>query len=315
MNILRLVGLWLWLGAASSFAIMPPKVVIPPHEGGNVTANHETSTSIGCWNMAWFPVRNPRNSDEHFTQLQIDSVHKILAEQNPAIFFACEVRSLADLKKLQLNYPFLACTNFPQSANDGKKLPNQGLAILSRHPWKEIWALDFSGLPDAPNRPSRGILGAAFTLPNRQTLTIYAVHLKSNFGNPAANRAKRESAIDYLEWDWQRRRLNPNRDHLIILGDFNSSLHDPVFVREQTLRRLLKLGFTDAADGFTPDQNITIPASNEGYPDNDFDHILVSKSLRSRLAPPPPWVKIIRVPLTVSDHYPLFIDASAWFTP
>jgi endonuclease/exonuclease/phosphatase family metal-dependent hydrolase len=315
MNILRLAGLWLWFGTVSAFAIIPPKVVIPPHESGQAAASPEVSVSIGCWNMEWFPGRNPRNPDEHFTQLQIDGVRKILAEQNPDIFFACEVRSLADLKKLRLNYPYLACTNFPAPANDDKNLPNQGLAILSRYPWREIWALDFGALPAAPNRPSRGILGAAFTLPNQQTLTIYAVHLKSNFGDPAANRAKRESAVDYLEWDWQRRGLDPGRDHLVILGDFNSSAHDPVFAQDQTLRRLFKLGFTDAADGLTPDRRITIPANNEGYPDNDFDHILISKSLRSRLASPPPWVKIIPVPFTVSDHYPLFIDASAWFKP
>ena len=314
MKLLRLI-VWCWLLAnAPAWALLPPKVVIPPSVSGTAAVAQKPAAVIGFWNMEWFPGRNPRNPNEHFTRMQIDGVKKLLREQNPDIFFACEVRSLADLQQLKLDYPHLACTEFPPPANDDKQLPNQGLAILSRVPWRELWALDFSGLPAAPDRPpNRGIIAAEFVLPNRQPLTIYGLHLKSNFGDPAANRAKREAVIAYLEWDWQRRKLNPKRDHIIVLGDFNSSVHDPVFAKEQSLRRLLALGFTDAAEGLDADQRITIPANNAGYPDNDFDHILISPSLRARLATPPPWVNIIRVPYTVSDHYPLFINAGAWF--
>ncbi|MDR2463306.1 MAG: endonuclease/exonuclease/phosphatase family protein [Verrucomicrobiales bacterium] len=309
---LKIIGLWL-LGSASALALLPPKIVIPPHETG--AADHEKNFSIGCWNIEWFPGRNPRRAAPHLPRLQIKGVQEILADQNPTIMFACEIRSLADLKKLQLNYPNLACTDIPRPADDDTGLPNQGLAVLSRHPWREIWALDFHEFPAAFNRPARGILGVQFILPNKEPLTVYAVHLKSNLGNPAANRAKREAAIDYLQWDWRRRKLNPARDHIMLLGDFNTSVHDPIFKQEQTLRRLFKLGFTDAADGLPPGQRITIPADNEGYPDNDFDHILISKSLRSRLTTEPPWVKIIPVRYTVSDHYPLFLNADEWFKP
>jgi endonuclease/exonuclease/phosphatase family metal-dependent hydrolase len=306
-------GLLLMLGYTQAWALLPPKIVIPPNNIQKNAANSHAPVTIGCWNMEWFPGRNPHHPNEHYTQIQINGVKDILNQQNPTIFFACEIRSLDALKKLQLDYPYLACTNFPRPADDPVKLPNQGLAVLSRYPWQEIWALDFSDLPPALNRPPRGILGVKLTLPNNQTLTIYCVHLKSNLGDPTANRAKRESAIDYLEWDWQRRGLDPSRDHLIILGDFNTSVYDPTFTQEQTLRRLLKLGFHDAADGMTEDQRITIPADNKGYPDNDFDHILLSKSLCSQLASKPPWVKIVHVPFTISDHYPLFMNTDAWF--
>jgi endonuclease/exonuclease/phosphatase family metal-dependent hydrolase len=313
VKILRFTFLLLLCNAVSVSALIPPQVTVPPHETATSHANDQVPALIGCWNLEWFPGRNPRRTEPHLAQMQIDGVKRVLAEQQPGIFFACEVRSLEDLKKLQLDYPYLACTEFPRPPGDDAELPNQGLAILSRHPWQELWALDFSGLPAAPNRPPRGIIAASFSLPNQQTLTIYGMHMKSNHGDPAANRAKREAALDYLEWDWQRRGLDANRDFIIVLGDFNTSLHDPVFASEQTLRRLRKLGFSDTAEGMTADQRITIPANNAGYPDNDFDHIFISKPLRSRLASPPPWVKIVRVPFTVSDHYPLFIDVKIWF--
>lgn len=316
VKFLRLTCLWFLLGAAPAWALLPPKVVVPPCEtvqGITADGDSETDVIIGCWNIEWFPGRNPRRSEEHLARLQIKGVQKILAGQNPTIMFACEVRSLADLKKLRAGYPYLACTDIPRTADDDTGLPNQGLAILSRRPWHEIWALDFHELPAAPNRPARGILGVEFTLPDGKPLTVYVVHLKSNFGDPAANRAKRESAIAYLEWDWQRRGLDPARDHLVVLGDFNTSVHDPIFDREQSLRRLLALGFTNAADGLSADRRVTIPANNEGYPDNDFDHLLVSKSLRALLLTPPPWAGIVPVHYTVSDHYPLFVNVSAWF--
>lgn len=296
-------------------ALIPPQVTVPPYDCTKNTVDHKTPALIGCWNLEWFPGRTPRNPDPHHTQLQIDGVKRILAEQQPDIFFASEVRSLGDLKQLRLDYPYLACTEFPRPTGEDDDLPNQGIAILSRFPWRELWALDFSALPASPNRPPRGILAASFSLPNNTTLTIYAVHLKSNFGDPAANRAKRESAIDYLEWDWRRRGLDANRDRIIVLGDFNTSLHDPVFSGEQTLRRLRKLGFSDSSEGMTADQRITIPANNAGYPDNDFDHIFISKPLRQLMNTPPPWLKIVRVPYTVSDHYPLFIGSRNWFHP
>ncbi|MDR1305216.1 MAG: endonuclease/exonuclease/phosphatase family protein [Verrucomicrobiales bacterium] len=305
---------WLALTVCHAWALLPPRIVVPPNETGPAAAaDRDRPVIIGCWNLEWFPGRDPRGTDPRRAREQVAGVRQVLAAQRPAVLFACEVRGLAELRHFKRDYPFRACTEFPRPAGDEQSLPNQGLAILSRRPWTEIWALDFSGLPAAPNRPARGLLGVKFAPRGRPPLTLYGVHLKSNFGDPAANRAKRAAAIDYLEWDWQRRGLDPARDRIVILGDFNSSVHDPVFARDQTLRRLFALGFTDAADGLPADRRVTIPASGEGYPDNDFDHILVSPALRALTVTPPPWVTIVPVPFTVSDHYPLFLDADVWF--
>ncbi|MFZ5806825.1 MAG: endonuclease/exonuclease/phosphatase family protein [Verrucomicrobiota bacterium] len=285
-----------------------PKVITPPHVAGHAETQR-TPFSIATWNIQWFPSSN--NVSPEKTTQRIQKVSEFLREQNPTILFACEIRDLASLQKLNLPYPFVACTDFtPESAND----PNLGLALMSKIPWKEIWALDFSSLSSSPNKPPRGILGAEFILPSGQKLTLYGVHLKSNKdGDASTDRSQRQQAMKYLEWDWKRRKLDPAKDNIVILGDFNTSMNDPALKKETTLKKLLQQGFVSSVEGLPANERITIvPVRKKKLKGAEFDHIFFSSSLRQQFKNPPPWGKIIPVPRDLSDHYFLTLPALDW---
>jgi endonuclease/exonuclease/phosphatase family metal-dependent hydrolase len=318
MNIKRRILVLTWLSLAlPAFALVPPKISTPETAVPQDTATVEAGSAfvLGSWNMEWFPGHSPKVEK---SQKQIDAVKKVLDEENPSIFMCYEIRGLGALKLLQLDYPYMACTNIPRVAEAAQQstgaLPMQEIGLLSKVPWKEVWTLDFSELPEAPERPPRGVLGVLFVLPNGRQLTVYGVHLKSNRGDAETDRMERESAIDYIEWDWQRRQLDPAKDNIVIMGDFNTSPNDPKFAEEKTIRRLLSAGFVNAAQGLLVEQRVTLPGKGK-YPDNDFDHILISPSLRALMAGDPPWLKIVKAPEAASDHNALFLDVTNWVAP
>jgi len=317
MKINKICSLVYLACAFPAFALTPPQITAPEISVQQNAAGPEPGKPLvlGSWNMEWFPGHSPKVEK---SQKQIDAVRKVLSGENPAIFMCYEIRSLDALKSLQLDYPYMACTNIRRVAEGGDQsvpdLPLQGVGLLSRIPWKEIWVLDFSELPESPERPPRGILGALFVLPNGRELTVYGVHLKSNRGDAAIDRTERENAVDYIKWDWQRRQLDPAKDNIVIMGDFNTSPNDPKFAEEKTIRGLLSAGFTSAAQGLSPEQRTTLPGKGR-YPDNDFDHILLSPALRTLMAGDPPWLKIVKVPEAACDHNALFLDVTSWVAP
>jgi endonuclease/exonuclease/phosphatase family metal-dependent hydrolase len=150
------------------------------------------------------------------------------------------------------------------------------------------------------------MLNATWDLPDAP-LVIYAVHLKSNRGDATTNRLRRLRAMEQLEADWKRQGLDPERDRIVILGDFNTSLHDPQFEGEATLQRLKARGFQSAAEGLPRAQSFTVSGSG-GFPPNDFDHIYVSPAQAKRFHGPPPWMTVRPFVPAASDHAMLVID-------
>jgi endonuclease/exonuclease/phosphatase family metal-dependent hydrolase len=265
---------------------------------------------LGHWNIRWFPGGHPTRSTAESIQSQRAGVLQLLEKENPDILFACEISSLRALEDLKTPYPYIACSDIPRTEEEDKSLPQQGLALLSKFAWKEIWTLDFSQIPETPDKPSRGILGAAFESASGRKLTLYGVHLKSNRGDAASNYLRRRKALDYLEADWKKRGLDPARDELVLLGDFNTSPDDPSFAEETTLKRLDELGFANAAATLPPDRRATIPA-DERFPANSFDHIYLSRALASQQSDPKPGLRIVPIDTRkVSDHYPLFLQVN-----
>lgn len=303
---MKKLSLFLFIPAFFLCAFRPeaekPRVVIPPHVNQGEAAVQK-EFSIATWNIEWFPGGKPNESSPEKVNAHIRGVAEWIQKHAPTILIACEVRDLASLQKMNLEeYPSLACTEFEES-HPG--LPNLGIAFVSRVPWKEIWALDFSNLAQTRDRPPRGILGAEFILPSGERLTVYGVHLKSNYGNNETTRLQRQRAIRYLEWDWRRRGINPARENIILAGDFNVSLHDPAFDEEQTFSKLLgEHHFTSALHGLSAKEQFTLPG-RKIYSGNTFDYILFSPSLRKKLKRKPPWGRVIPVPPTLSDHFPV----------
>ena len=288
-------------------ALLAPKLVTPETVTDSKAGEWKRPVLLGSWNLQWFPGKNPKNVTAGDEAGQVAGARSVLRLAHPDIFFTCEIRSLEALGRLAPEYPNRACTLIPRPPEENPELPNQGLALASRYAWKEIWALDFSALPDTPDRPHRGILGVEFAWNPGHRLTLYGVHLKSNRGSAESSRWRRERAVDYLFWDWQRRKLDPARDCIIIAGDFNTSVINPVFEKEQSLRRLLQSGFVDAAEGLPEAERVTVPArSGYVYPAVDFDHILVSAALKKELGGKVPGVRILPTSTSISDHRPLF---------
>jgi hypothetical protein len=79
----------------------------------------------------------------------------------------------------------------------------------------------------------------------------------------------------------------------------NTSLDDPRFTHEQTIRAFQKAGLHWAHEGVPMEKRITIPASGP-FPDNCFDHIFTAGLGRAKAE-----VKTYR---QISDHNPVVLD-------
>src|SRR5690606_24704785 len=86
---------------------------------------------------------------------------------------------------------------------------------------------------------------------------------------------------------------------VVIGGDLNTSLEDPRFAEERSLRALISAGlhwtFNDVPFG----KRVTIPADGP-YPDNTFDHILTGGLGKPRAS--------VREYDQVSDHRPVIVN-------
>ncbi|MFQ3669927.1 MAG: endonuclease/exonuclease/phosphatase family protein [Verrucomicrobiia bacterium] len=257
------------------------------------------------WNIEWFPTQRPDTSlKDRGVPARIAGVARKIRQLNPTIMVATEIRDVASLGKLDAGFSHLACTAIPRPEDENPELPNQGIALLSKLPWESVWALDFSGLPQTADRPSRGILGAKIPLAEDRPLYVYGVHLKSNRGGIEAAALRRARAIDYWLADLRRLGLDPERDFVVIMGDFNTSPRDPRFAQDPTLEKVRQAGFVLASEGMTAERAVTLPGDGR-YPPNDFDHIFLSRALAATMRGPQPWMTVWPVPKALSDHYPI----------
>jgi len=259
--------------------------------------------TVACWNIEWFPGQRPTKSSKTSEKKQIRAVKEIYLQEKPTILFATEVRSLEQLKRLRLTNVSLACTQIPRTKEEGLLLPNQGLALISQVPWKKVWALDFSKLTPGMDRPYRGILGAEFIDASGKSFYLYGVHLKSNRGDARSNRMRRERAMLFLRWDWKRLKLDPQKDRIMIVGDFNTSLTLPAYAQERTLRNFLQEGFVDATEGMSSHERVTLPKkAGSPFPPADFDQMILSPAFVQEWKTAMPWAQVIPVSESASDH-------------
>jgi endonuclease/exonuclease/phosphatase family metal-dependent hydrolase len=187
-----------------------------------------------------------------------------------------EVVDREALARVAKDYPWRVVSNFQRAGDEDADLPVQNLAILSKVPIRDSWEVGFHNLPLTPDRPVRGFLAARLGT-KKQGMTVYTVHLKSNRGGREASGLRRERAMDYLRKDWEKWGLDPDKDRILVGGDFNCSLRNPEFAKEQTIRGLLKEGWVSATEGIPWPEAATVRPDPEGkFPAADFDHILLS---------------------------------------
>lgn len=294
-----LFGLWSGLVAAQ---VRVHDVPIP----GPAETLPKEPLRVVSWNIAWFPGGHPTRATPESTQRQEKAVRATLQELKPHILLGMEIRDSASWRSLTPDWNFHFVTSIPRPPDENPDLPNQGLAIASRARPRAAWVVDFSGLPQTPDRPVRGLLAAEFIMANGEHLVVYAVHLKSNRGAPESNRLRRQRAIRAMLDDWKRLGLDPARDRILVAGDFNTSTHDPQFQDEKTLRLLEEAGLVRASAGRVRTDSYTVAAGT--FPPNDFDHIFISRPLAAHQPGPPPWGGIHPFIPDASDHAAIWLD-------
>ncbi|MEM1157610.1 MAG: endonuclease/exonuclease/phosphatase family protein [Verrucomicrobiota bacterium] len=287
------------------------------------------SIRICSWNIEWFPAGR-RDMRELNVNYQVAAVAGMLNQIQPDIILAQEIRNLPALRLLNrnLNPPgmsHLAISFFyrANTAEEQEKVRRGGqeCALLSRYPWSSVREIDF-GTFEGRTRPARGWLHAQFEIGDH-TIHIYNGHLKSNFGaddpqERRSNIAKRTAAIRELAADLDRLNLDPYRDKIILVGDFNSDFFSRAFADEDLFEDLKDLGFRQTFTLASAEERITIPAKQgEPWPSSTFDYIFLSSGWKLNDST----AHVLQQGASrrkdvyggdeaglASDHYPVYID-------
>ena len=248
---------------------------------------------VVSWNIEWFPGKRPEATTEESAKQMADA-RKALAELKPDVLLLQEIRDWKSAEELCRAVPGL---QVHVASSFGDRPQNQIVAstLPADSAWSDTWK-------HGAIAPPRGYSFAALQVPGGRFLLSYSLHLKSNRGNLVDNVAMRqESARQLLAHVEEMVTLYSRRGPVAVLigGDLNTSLDDPRFTPEQTLRAFQKAGLHWAHDGVPMEKRVTIPASGP-FPDNCFDHIFTAG-----LGSPKAEVKTFP---EISDHNPVVLD-------
>lgn len=258
---------------------------------------------VVSWNLEWFPGRFPEaGPDQQKEHMAV--AKEALTILKPDVFLAQEVRDWAAMVDLVSVAPGL---QVQVVSTFGDRPQNQ--AIASRLEADSAWSAPWKY---GPANPPRGYSFAALSLPEGRYLLCYSLHLKSNLGELRSNVAMRhESSRQLLQHVAEMLKLYGKRGPcgVVVAGDMNTSLDDPKFEPDASVRALIAAGFHWAHEGVPFAKRTTIPA-DDNFPDNCFDHILTLG-----LGRPTAFVKAFP---KISDHNPVVVDidlAKADFKP
>ena len=187
------------------------------------------------------------------------------------------------------------CANFPPREGQNEA---QEVAIASRLQPLSAWVEEWK--PAGIATPPRGFAFAAYQLKPQRVLLVYCVHFKSNRGEVGEDIVIREEASRQLlsHIEAMKRAYEPlGQIAWLIGGDFNTSLDDPRFAAEITLRNLLKNGFAWIWQDVSPHKRMTLHG-DKNFPPASFDHMFYrGMTLRN--------AQVISTPRKASDHKPI----------
>ncbi|HMP76679.1 MAG TPA: hypothetical protein PKE12_10335 [Kiritimatiellia bacterium] len=274
---------------------------------------------------------------EHFTDAEGDGPDRTLErattqargaaalvdEIRPDILLIAEIENAASLRMLNdvlaEPFPFGWVTKFGDGSQNEDKLNN---ALLSRVPPLEVLELDYGPL-QGRGRPPRGALRATFDLGGDHRLVVYAIHLKSNFGNRSRNMHLRKNALQFLADDARELSKDESiRWEFLVLGDVNVDPEQGEFAGDWSLNPLR--GWRDLWRGRPLHERTTVP-TRYGDPALEFPPAAFDRIYAGGDATNAPWrageaevlqrgtntrnVKALPgVDGHVSDHYPVWVD-------
>lgn len=226
---------------------------------------------VGTWNGNWFPSgRAKHRAPRDVEASRIFRASKMLAEgiakldpegTNDVILCLNEMRGPAAVSNLV--------------AGIGRK----GLrsVIVTRYRWRDRFDEQQDAIATTlpvvesrwsvwkkvrDTRPPRGYAFAALVVEPAVTANVYAVHLKSNYGQGkdekkiAENRKKRSLAVEQIVAMENPRRASARRS-VILAGDFNADRRRSEFAEDTLFASLDKAGFGDVLEEIPQEKRYT----------------------------------------------------------
>ena len=154
------------------------------------------------------------------------------------------------------------------------------------------------------NSAPRGYAYAEILVEPTVTAAVYAVHLKSNYGQTSAaiaesDRSKRLRAIAQLV-DQEKPKRKKYRMPVIVAGDFNADCWSSEFRGEKIFDVLAEAGFANCFEGVPADARITHPGHGK-FANGTLDYVFF-RGFTSAAAP------TVIPARQLSDHNAVFAD-------
>ncbi len=278
---------WITAGGALTVAVVfaalqlkRQQSPVPVPATPTAVAGFERPLVFTFWNVEWFPGRRP-NASEKFRLQHIAAVAPVIERLNPDVLGLEEVADEAAAQILAdhlTGFRVDACTHF---VRDNGEPTRQQTVLCSRLPLIQAGAESWKAGPGGLT-PRRGFVFGAYEPVHGKVLLVYGLHLKSNRddepGGAETNVAMREEAArQLLVHERAMVKLYGARGTFVLTvigGDLNTSLDDPRFERETTLRGWLETGFRWAWQGVPVGERLTLPSEGP-YPSACFDHVFM----------------------------------------
>ena len=268
--------------------------------------------TVGTWNGKWFPSgRAEHRASPAVEAATIEAAGKLLRQAylkadpsgtNDLILCLNEIRGPAAARKL---CTAMGLTNLQVAIVSGYRRRDRfdmqqdviatTLPIVSTNwcRWKSVKA----------ETPPRGYAHALIAVSPAVTASVYAVHLKSNYGQKkgaeeALNRAKRLHAVEQIITAEHARRGAPTYP-VIVAGDFNADFAHEAFKEDTLFDLLTKAGYQNTWATVPRSQSATYDGGAK-WGKATFDYVFMRGFIQCGYP--------IAVPAgKLSDHYPVFV--------
>ena len=267
---------------------------------------------VGTWNGEWFPSgRAEHRANDQVERATIRAAGQMLADGISEVdpsgkedILLC-LNEIRDLETAQALCTAIGRTNLSvaivTSYRRRDRFDQQQDVIMTTLPVAKANWSRWKTHKDAI--PPRGYAHAEVVVSPTVTATVYAVHLKSNYGQTSeaiaqTNRLKRAYAIEQLVEQEKPKRGKPHPP-VIVAGDFNADRFAKSAEKETLFQTLFAAGFADVFEGVSQDGRMTHPGGGR-HAGSTLDYIFFRGC---RVESPPKVVPALRI----SDHDAVFV--------